>query len=155
MKALLQRVSQASIHIQGETTASIASGMLVLLGIDKNDTEATAALLAKKTAHLRLFEDVAGKMNLSALELQKEILVVSQFTLCASLHKGRRPSFVEACPPEAARPLYSHFCEQLRQQGLRVAEGVFQADMQVHLINDGPVTFWLDSALWQVRPLPL
>jgi D-tyrosyl-tRNA(Tyr) deacylase len=149
MKAVLQRVNQASIAIQGKTTAQIASGILVLLGIDKNDSQATAALLAKKTACLRLFEDAAGKMNLSALELNKEILVVSQFTLCACLQKGRRPSFVEACPPELAKPLYSHFCEQLRQQGLSVSEGVFQADMQVHLVNDGPVTFWLDSASWQ------
>jgi len=149
MKAVLQRVSQASIVIHGKTTAHIASGILVLLGIDNNDTEATAALLANKTAHLRLFEDAAGKMNLSALELNKEILVVSQFTLCASLHKGRRPSFAQACPPELAKPLYAHFCKLLRQCGLAVSEGVFQADMQVHLVNDGPVTFWMDSAFWQ------
>jgi len=148
MKAVLQRVSQASVSVHGHTTSHIASGILVLLGIDKNDSQATAALLAKKTAHLRLFEDAEGKMNLSAVELRKEILVVSQFTLCASLQKGRRPSFTEACPPELAKPLCTHFCEQLRQHGLAVAEGVFQADMQVHLVNDGPVTFWLDSVLW-------
>jgi len=146
MKAVLQRVSQASISIQGKTTAHIASGIVVLLGVDKQDTPATAALLAKKTAHLRLFEDAGGKMNLSALELKKEILVVSQFTLCANLQKGRRPSFVEACPPELAKPLYAHFCAQLRGHGLSVSEGVFQAEMQVHLVNEGPVTFWLDSA---------
>jgi len=149
MKALLQRVSQASVTIQGETTAHISSGVLVLLGIDRQDTEATAALLARKTAHLRLFEDEAGKMNLSALDLNKAFLVVSQFTLCADLRKGRRPSFAQACPPELAKPLYDCFCAQLRQCGLCVAEGVFQAEMQVQLVNDGPVTFWLDSAFWE------
>jgi D-tyrosyl-tRNA(Tyr) deacylase len=148
MKAVLQRVSQASVKISGQTTAHIASGILVLLGIDKDDTPATAALLAQKTAHLRLFEDEGGKMNLSALDANKALLVVSQFTLCASLQKGRRPSFAQACPPELAKPLCSYFCEQLRQHGLSVSEGVFQANMQVHLVNDGPVTFCLDSALW-------
>ncbi|MCL2625938.1 MAG: D-aminoacyl-tRNA deacylase [Cystobacterineae bacterium] len=148
MKAVLQRVLQASVHIDGQTTAQIASGILVLLGIDKNDTEAEAALLARKTAELRLFEDAEGKMNLSAVDMNKALLVVSQFTLCANLQKGRRPSFAQACPPELAKPLCACFCRHLRQYGLSVSEGVFQAEMQVHLINDGPVTFCLDSALW-------
>ncbi|MCL2012891.1 MAG: D-aminoacyl-tRNA deacylase [Cystobacterineae bacterium] len=152
MKAVLQRVSQASVTIEGQTTAHIASGLLVLLGIDQRDTQATAALLAHKVAHLRLFEDGEGKMNFSALEANKALLVISQFTLCANLQKGRRPSFAQACPPALAKPLYAHFCTQLRQHGLVVAEGVFQANMQVQLVNEGPVTFCLDSALWQPPP---
>ncbi|MCL2178113.1 MAG: D-aminoacyl-tRNA deacylase [Proteobacteria bacterium] len=148
MKAVLQRVRQASVHVDGQISAQIASGILVLLGIDREDTEAQATLLARKTAQLRLFEDAEGKMNLSALDGNKALLVVSQFTLCADLQKGRRPSFAKACPPALAKPLYACFCRQLRQYGLSVSEGIFQADMQVHLVNDGPVTFCLDSALW-------
>ncbi len=145
MRAVLQRVSQAQVTVADETVGAISQGLLVLLGVEQDDAEGDAELLAKKTAELRLFEDDEGKMNLSVEDIGGEILVVSQFTLAADCRKGRRPGFSRAAPPEEANRLYQHFVAQLRQRGVSVATGQFQAMMQVSLTNDGPVTFLLDS----------
>jgi D-tyrosyl-tRNA(Tyr) deacylase len=145
MRAVLQRVAEARVTVDGETIGDIEGGLLVLLGVEQGDSEQDAAYLAKKTAELRLFEDAEGKMNLSLEETGGQILVVSQFTLAADCRKGRRPGFSGAAAPEIANGLYLQYVELLRQQGLNVATGRFQAMMQVHLINDGPVTFLLDS----------
>lgn len=145
MRAVLQRVAEARVTVDGETIGDIEGGLLVLLGVEQGDSEQDAAYLAKKTAELRLFEDAEGKMNLSVEETGGQILVVSQFTLAADCRKGRRPGFSGAAAPEIANGLYLQYVELLRQQGLTVATGRFQAMMQVHLINDGPVTFLLDS----------
>lgn len=145
MRAVLQRVSQARVEVANETVGAISQGLLVLLGVEQQDTEKDAELLAKKTAELRLFEDDGGKMNLSVEDIGGEVLVVSQFTLAADCRKGRRPGFSRAAPPEEANRLYQHYVALLRQRGLSVATGQFQAMMQVSLTNDGPVTFLLDS----------
>lgn len=145
MRAVLQRVSQARVEVAGETVGAISQGLLVLLGVEQDDSEGDAELLAKKSVELRLFEDDGGKMNLSVEDIGGEILVVSQFTLAADCRKGRRPGFSRAAPPEEANRLYQHYVEFLRQRGLNVATGQFQAMMQVSLTNDGPVTFLLDS----------
>lgn len=145
MRAVVQRVLEASVTTGGETVSRIGPGLLVLLGVGKGDTEADAAWMADKLAHLRLFEDEAGKMNRSLLEESRELIVVSQFTLYGDARKGRRPSFVEACEPTEARRLYELCCERLRAAGLSVGTGVFAADMKVALVNDGPVTLLLDS----------
>ena len=123
---------------------AIGPGLLVLLGVGKGDGEADAVAMADRIAGLRIFEDSAGKMNLSLLDTHRAALVVSQFTLYADTRKGRRPSFIDAAPPDEARRLYTHACEALRSLGVRVEEGVFAAEMQVALVNDGPVTIWLD-----------
>lgn len=146
MRAVLQRVSRASVDVAGERVGEIGRGLLVLLGVGQDDTEATAAQLVDKVARLRIFEDEAGKMNLSLLDIKGEALVVSQFTLFADTRKGRRPSFVQAAPLERANALYTCFSEQLRALGVQVANGRFQAHMDVSLVNDGPVTIWLDTA---------
>jgi D-tyrosyl-tRNA(Tyr) deacylase len=146
MKAVLQRVSEASVEIEGRVIGAIGRGLLVLLGIEAEDRPATGDLLARKSAALRIFEDDAGKMNRSVLEVGGSLLVVSQFTLLADLRKGNRPSFIAAAPPEQAEPLYERFCASLRAQGVPVATGRFGARMAVRLVNDGPVTIWLDSA---------
>jgi D-tyrosyl-tRNA(Tyr) deacylase len=146
MRAVLQRVSRASVTVDGQTVAAIGQGFLVLLGITHGDGEAEAALLARKIAGLRVFEDAAGKMNLSLADVGGAALVVSQFTLYADIRKGRRPSFTDAAAPDVAEPLYRRFCELLQQEGVSVAQGIFQAHMAVSLVNDGPVTLWLDSA---------
>jgi D-tyrosyl-tRNA(Tyr) deacylase len=145
VRAVLQRVSQARVEVAEETVGAISQGLLVLLGVEQDDSDKDAELLAKKTAELRLFEDDGGKMNLSVEDIGGEILVVSQFTLAADCRKGRRPGFSRAAPPEEANRLYQHYVELLRQRGLKVATGQFQAMMQVSLTNDGPVTFLLDS----------
>ncbi len=145
MRAVLQRVSEARVEAAGETLGVIGRGLLVLLGVEHEDSPADAAMLAKKTAELRLFEDAEGKMNLSLEDVGGEILVVSQFTLAADCRKGRRPGFSRAAPPEQANSLYLDYVEQLRRRGLTVATGRFQAMMQVRITNDGPVTFLLDS----------
>ena len=123
---------------------AIGPGLLVLLGVGKGDTEVDAIAMADRIAGLRIFEDPAGKMNLSLLDTHRAALVVSQFTLYADTRKGRRPSFIEAAPPDDARRLYARTCEALRSLGVHVEEGVFAAEMQVALVNDGPVTIWLD-----------
>lgn len=146
MRAVVQRVSQAAVDIAGERVAEISSGLLVLAAATHGDTEAEARLLASKIANLRIFADEAGKMNLSALDLGREVIVVSQFTLYGDVRKGRRPSFVNAAAPDVASPLIDLLVEELRSLGLSVGAGRFGAEMAVSLINDGPVTIWLDSA---------
>ncbi len=150
MKAVIQRVSSASVSVDGKTVGRIGTGYLILLGVMDGDGKAQAELLAKKTAELRINEDENGKMNLSLTQIGGEALVVSQFTLCADVSHGRRPSFTPSAPPQEAEKLYEYFCEQLRQNGVsNIETGVFGADMQVSLINDGPVTMLLDTDIWE------
>lgn len=150
MKAVIQRVTHAQVDVDGKTVGKIATGYLILLGVAAGDTKAQAELLAKKTAELRINEDENGKMNLSLLQIGGAALVVSQFTLCADVSHGRRPSFSDSAPPAAADALYRYFCEQLRLCGVaQVETGVFGADMKVSLTNDGPVTLLLDSDIWE------
>ncbi|MCS7255736.1 MAG: D-aminoacyl-tRNA deacylase [Thermomicrobium sp.] len=146
MRVLLQRVSRASVTVDGQVVGAIGPGLLLLVGVRRGDDQATAEWMAQKVANLRIFEDEAGKMNRSVLEVGGSALVVSQFTLYADVRKGRRPSFIEAAPPEEARPLVDAFAAALRRLGLPVETGVFGAHMDVELVNDGPVTIWLDSA---------
>ncbi len=146
MRAVLQRVLSASVTVDGRVTGEIGPGLLVLLGVGKGDTDADLEWMADKIAGMRIFEDEAGKMNRSLLDTSKAMLCVSQFTLYADTRKGRRPSFIDAGPPEEAKVMYAKFCERSRGLGLTVAEGIFAADMKVALVNDGPVTIWLDSA---------
>ena len=145
MKAVLQRVSKARVTVAGETVGRIGRGMLVLLGVERGDGERDADWLAEKIVGLRIFEDDAGKMNLALLEVGGELLVVSQFTLAGTCAKGRRPSFDDAAPPAEASRLYEYFVARARGTGVPVATGVFQAMMAVELVNDGPVTFILES----------
>lgn len=146
MRAVVQRVREASVTVDGAVVAEIGTGFLVLLGIAPSDGEEEAAYLARKIAGLRVFEDEAGKMNLGLDEVGGSVLAVSQFTLYGDCRKGRRPSFTDAAPPARAEPLYERFCTLLEQEGVPVARGVFQAYMAVALVNDGPVTLWLDTA---------
>jgi len=145
MKAVVQRVTQASVEIDGRIHSAIGRGMVVLLGVEVGDTTADADFLARKIAELRIFEDADGKMNLSAGDAGGSALVVSQFTLCADCRKGRRPSFISAAPPAVATELYEHFTAKLAEAGIPVKTGVFQAHMLVHIDNDGPVTFVLED----------
>lgn len=145
MRAVLQRVSQAEVEVAGETVASIASGLLVFLGVGPNDGDTDAAWMAGKIAELRIFADDDGKMNRSVTEISGAVLVVSQFTLYGDCRKGRRPGFAAAAPPQLARQLYAAVIDRLREKKLAVAAGIFQAEMRVSLINDGPVTLLLDS----------
>lgn len=146
MRALLQRVTSASVEIDGSVHSSIAQGFLILLGIETADEECDIDWLAQKITRLRIFGDDEGKMNLSILDTKGDILVVSQFTLHASTKKGNRPSFLKAAQPDISEPLYTRFCEKLSHElGKAVAKGVFGADMKVALTNDGPVTVWIDS----------
>jgi D-tyrosyl-tRNA(Tyr) deacylase len=145
MRALLQRVRSGKVIVEGGTLAQIGRGLVVLLGVGHGDGEAQAAFLAEKTAHLRIFEDEQGKTNLSVLDVQGEVLVVSQFTLFADTRKGRRPSFTDAAPPEAAAPLVDRFIELLRGHGVPAQSGRFGAHMLVEIHNDGPVTIWLEN----------
>lgn len=146
MIAVIQRVSHASVTIDGVVVASINSGLLILLGAVKGDSEAEAEYLAEKTANLRIFGDENGKMNLSLIDVKGEALVVSQFTLAGTWRKGRRPGFDDAAPPAVAEPLVSLFADMLEKQGVTVKTGVFGADMKVALQNDGPVTIIMDTA---------
>jgi len=145
MKAVIQRVSSASVAVAGEVVGAIGQGILVLIGVEKGDGQRDADWLAEKISTLRIFEDEAGKMNRSLGEINGEILAVSQFTLAGNCAKGRRPSFDSAAPPAEAVRLYDYFVETVRRLGVPVATGVFQAMMQVSLVNDGPVTFVLES----------
>jgi D-tyrosyl-tRNA(Tyr) deacylase len=146
MRAVVQRVKRGAVSVDGKTTGTVDTGLVVLVGATHKDTEAEAQKLAHKTANLRIFEDDAGKMNLSALNVGAGILVVSQFTLYADCRRGRRPSFTEAAPPEVAEPLIEHFVSALREAGVaRVETGVFRAYMLVEIHNDGPVTIILDT----------
>lgn len=144
MRALIQRVSQASVAVDGEIVGAIDRGLVVLLGVTHGDTEEEADWLARKIAGLRIFEDQEGRMNVGLLDAGGEALVVSQFTLYANASKGRRPSFVDAAPPEVAEPLVSYFVDALREHRVPVEEGVFGAMMMVEIHNDGPVTLMLE-----------
>ena len=146
MKAVLQRVKRASVTVDGKCVGRIEKGLLVLLGVSKDDTSADADYLADKILNLRIFEDSEEKMNLSLLDVSGEILVVSQFTLYADTRKGRRPSFIQAAPPEQANHLYEYLVSIFRTKLLRVETGKFQAMMDVELVNDGPVTIIIDSS---------
>ena len=149
MKAVIQRVSKASVTVDGELVSKIDKGYLVLLGVMNDDTEADAEVLARKTATLRVFEDSEGKMNLDVNQVDGEILAVSQFTLCADVKKGNRPSFIRSGEPNRANELYEHYCAELLKNGVKnVGKGVFGADMKVELLNDGPVTILYDSEIW-------
>lgn len=144
MRALLQRVSQASVAADGRITGQIGRGFVILLGVTHTDTAAEASWLAQKIAGLRLFEDEEGKMNLSLAQAGGAVLVVSQFTLYGDARKGRRPSFSDAARPEQAEPLVNYFCEKMREQGFIVAAGLFGAHMDVEIHNDGPVTLLVE-----------
>lgn len=146
MRAVIQRVSRASVTVAGQEVGAISRGFLALVGVTHDDTRVEAEWLARKVAGLRLFEDAAGKMNLGLREVGGALLVVPQFTLYGDARKGRRPDFIRAARPEQAEPLVAYFVERLREQGLAVATGLFQAHMEVTLVNDGPVTLWLDTA---------
>jgi D-aminoacyl-tRNA deacylase len=145
VRAVVQRVSEAEVSVEGAAVGRIGRGLLVLLGVGQGDTESDGDLLADKVLHLRIFADEAGHMNRSVLETAGEVLVVSQFTLYGDARKGRRPSFIDAAAPEEANRLYGLFVARLRASGLRVEQGVFRAMMDVSLVNHGPVTLLLDS----------
>jgi D-tyrosyl-tRNA(Tyr) deacylase len=146
MRAVVQRVSRAKVSVENEITGEIGRGILILLGVSREDSEKEAFYLLEKTLNLRIFEDAEGKMNLSLLDIAGELLVVSQFTLYGDARKGRRPSFIEAAAPDEANRLYEFFVAQARKQISKVETGRFQAMMDVELVNDGPVTILLESA---------
>ena len=146
MRAVVQRVTRAKVTVNSEITGEIGPGLLVLLGVGAGDSRADADYLSDKTIGLRIFEDPAGKMNLSVVDIGGAVLAVSQFTLYGDVRRGKRPSFDAAAPPQSARELYEHFVENIRAAGLRCETGRFQEMMQVELVNEGPVTILLDSA---------
>jgi D-tyrosyl-tRNA(Tyr) deacylase len=145
MRAVVQRVSRARVTVDGRVTGEIGAGLMILLGVGRNDTAAVAASMAQKVANLRIFEDAEGKMNRSLLDVKGGALVVSQFTLYGDARGQRRPSFIAAARPEEAQALYQEFAATLRKLGIGVATGIFQAMMSVELVNEGPVTILLDS----------
>ena len=145
MRALLQRVSHASVTVGEQVVGQIGQGLLVFLGVGQDDSEAQVKTLADKIVHLRIFGDDEGKMNRSLRDIGGEVLVISQFTLYADIRKGRRPSFTDAASPVIAKPLVEHFQEAIAAHGIKVAGGIFGAYMEVELLNHGPVTIWLDS----------
>ncbi|MBW2108554.1 MAG: D-tyrosyl-tRNA(Tyr) deacylase [Deltaproteobacteria bacterium] len=145
MRAVVQRVTQAQVDVDGETVGKIGPGLLVLLAVSDTDTQAQADYLADKLVHLRIFNDEQGRMNRSCLDIRGQVLVVSQFTLLGDCRKGRRPSFVRAAPPDRAKSLYEYFIAQLRAKEITVASGRFQTRMAVSLVNEGPVTLIVDS----------
>ena len=145
MRAVVQRVTDADVSVDNKITGAIGKGYVVLLGVEEGDTEADADYMVEKITGLRVFEDVEGKMNLSMMDVGGELLSVSQFTLLADARKGRRPSFVKAARPDEANRLYRYFNEKIRGKGIKVEEGIFQAEMLVRINNDGPVTILLDS----------
>lgn len=151
MKAVIQRVLNSSVSVDGETVGSSGKGYMILVGVVKGDTEKHADLLARKTASLRVFEDENGKMNLSILDIGGDVLAISQFTLCADCKKGNRPSFTPSEEPQRAKELYEVYCAKLKEYGVKnVEQGVFGADMKVSLVNDGPVTICFDTDIWSV-----
>jgi D-tyrosyl-tRNA(Tyr) deacylase len=145
MRAVIQRVTRSSVRVDARVAGEIGAGLLVLLGVSRTDNPESASYLAEKIANLRVFSDSAGKMNLSLIDMGGSALVVSQFTLYGDTRGGRRPSFIQAAPPEEASRLYEEFVRSMRAQGIKVETGVFQSHMQVELVNDGPVTILLDS----------
>jgi D-aminoacyl-tRNA deacylase len=145
MRAVVQRVSRAKVTVEQQITGEIAAGLMILLGVGKEDNSSVAATLAEKLANLRIFEDAAGKMNLSLLDVKGSALVVSQFTLYGDARGQRRPSFISAAPPDLAKKLYEEFCDAMKKLGIPVATGIFQATMSVELVNEGPVTILVDS----------
>ncbi|MEI6778031.1 MAG: D-aminoacyl-tRNA deacylase [Chloroflexales bacterium] len=152
MRAIIQRVTQASVEVEDQIVGSIGAGLLVLLGVGHGDGPADADLLAKKTAQLRIFSDDEGRFDRSLIDIGGAALVVSQFTLYADTRKGRRPSFTDAATPDLAAPLVAHYAAALRAMGIQVESGIFGSHMRVSLINDGPVTISLDSALLSQPP---
>ncbi|RRH75869.1 D-aminoacyl-tRNA deacylase [Falsigemmobacter faecalis] len=148
MRALIQRVTEASVTVDGQITGEIGPGLLVLICAMQGDTEATSTRMAAKIARLRIFTDENDKMNLSVRDIGGSVLAVSQFTLAGDASRGNRPGFATAARPETAAPMYEHFKTALRTEGLSVEAGIFAADMKVRLLNDGPVTIWIDSADW-------
>nr|WP_315850654.1 MULTISPECIES: D-aminoacyl-tRNA deacylase [Pirellulaceae] len=142
----MQRVLEAHVKVDGQIVGQIEQGLVVLLGVAQGDTEADLKYLVEKTINLRIFEDDDGKMNRSVLDVGGSILAISQFTLLGDARKGRRPSFITAARPEEANAMYEDYVRQIREQGVTVETGIFQADMKVHLVNDGPVTLMLDSS---------
>lgn len=150
MKAVVQRVTASSVSVDGEIVGKIDKGLNVLLGVEEDDTEKDAEVLAAKIAKMRIFEDGNEKMNLSVLDVDGSVLVISQFTLCADIKKGNRPSFILAAKPDKATALYEYFSSQLKENGVKKVEnGVFGADMAVEISNDGPVTIIMDTAIWR------
>lgn len=150
MKAVVQRVTASSVSVDGEIVGKIDKGLNVLLGVEEDDTEKDAEVLAAKIAKMRIFEDENEKMNLSVLDVDGSVLVISQFTLCADIKKGNRPSFILAAKPNKATALYEYFSSQLKENGVKKVEnGVFGADMAVEISNDGPVTIIMDTAIWR------
>ena len=145
MKAVIQRVSEASVKVDGNIVGSISQGLLLLVGIDETDCEADADWLVQKIVNLRIFSDKEGKLNLSVIDISGEILCISQFTLIADYKKGNRPSFIKAARPEQAVPLFEYFKKEIAKSGLKTESGIFGADMKVSLLNDGPVTIVMDS----------
>ena len=145
MRVLLQRVTRAAVRVDGAVVGSCGAGLLILLGVGRDDDAALAASVAGRVADLRIFRDEEGRTNRSLLEVGGQALVVSQFTLYADTRKGRRPSFLDAAPPDMAIPIYERFTAELEGRGVTVGRGVFGAEMEVELVNDGPMTIWLDS----------
>ena len=145
MRAVIQRVKESRVEVKGRIVGSIGEGLLIFLGVGKEDTEKDCQYLANKVAHLRIFPDTGSLMNLSLKETGGEILIISQFTLLGDCRKGRRPSFANAAPPEKANELYEHFIKLMRESGIQVATGQFRSMMEVYLINDGPVTLIIDT----------
>ena len=146
MRLLLQRVTQAHVSVESQVVGSIGAGLVILVGVGHDDTAAVAVALAHKAVDLRIFRDDEGKTNRSLIDVGGAVLAISQFTLFADTRKGRRPSFIDAAPPELGNELYERFCATVEERGVKVARGIFGAEMQVELVNDGPMTIWLDSA---------
>jgi D-tyrosyl-tRNA(Tyr) deacylase len=146
VRLLIQRVTRAQVTVDHQTVGAVGPGLVILVGVGQGDTAEIAASLANKAIDLRIFRDDEGKTNRSLVDVGGEVLAISQFTLFADTRKGRRPSFLDAAPPELGRQLYEKFCAALEDRGVRLARGIFGAEMQVELVNDGPMTIWLDSA---------
>ena len=148
MRVVLQRVTEASVSVDGEIKGQIEKGLLVLLGVGREDTTADADILAKKIAAARTFSDENEKMNLSVKDIEGQLLIISNFTLYGDMKRGSRPSFDPAMPPKEAKELYEYFCNQIKAEGLPVSTGEFGADMKVSSLNDGPITIFMDSSVW-------